>query len=135
MSSFPQVLQTVHDPEVLLPVVQALGNISNVSTKLRSTIGSTNGLIASLVSLFETSSHPGLLLALTNSVSDIAKGDKANQSAFVNEGITHHIVNVVMHQIRNKEIQVTFYNSLSHYEVNRYTTYGIFFLIKYFIYL
>ena len=101
------MLQTVHDPEVLLPVVQALGTMADVSRKLQASLGNTQGLIASLVAQFETNNHPGLMLALTNAVSSIAKGDKANQTSFVNEGITSHIVNVVMHQIRNKEIQVS----------------------------
>ena len=76
------------------------------SPKLRSAVGSTQGMVQALVSLFETNNHPSLLLALTNVVSQIVEGDRANQNAFVAEGITHHIVSVVMNQIRNKDIQV-----------------------------
>ncbi|RUS75422.1 hypothetical protein EGW08_016801 [Elysia chlorotica] len=102
-----KVLQTIRDPEVLVPVVEAVGAIAMASPKLRSTVGSAQGMVQALVSLFETNNHPSLLLALTNVVSQIVEGDKANQNAFVNEGITHHIVSVVMNQIRNKDIQAS----------------------------
>ncbi|GFN93002.1 ankyrin and armadillo repeat-containing protein [Plakobranchus ocellatus] len=102
-----KVLQTVHDPEVLIPVVEAVGTIALASPKLRSAVGSAQGMVQSLVSLFDTNNHPGLLLALTNAVSQIVEGDKANQNAFVAEGITQHIVSVVMNQIRNKDIQAS----------------------------
>lgn len=105
--SLLKVLQTIRDPEVLVPVVEAVGTIAQGSAKLRSAVGSTQGLVQALVSLFESNTHPSLLLALTNAVSQVVEGDKANQNAFVAEGITQHIVSVVMNQIRNKDIQAS----------------------------
>ncbi|KAK7114038.1 hypothetical protein V1264_000165 [Littorina saxatilis] len=101
-----KVLQTIHDPEVQTPTVQAIGNIAAAGTKQRNTVGTTPGCIGSIVGLFETATgHPDLLMALTETVSNVAEESRDNQNAFVDEGITQHIVNVILNQARNKKIQ------------------------------
>ena len=53
-----------------------------------------------MVGLFETATgYPDLILALTEAVSCVAQGSRDNQNAFVDEGVTQHIVNVILNQV------------------------------------
>ncbi|CAL1540714.1 unnamed protein product [Lymnaea stagnalis] len=101
-----KVLHSINDPDVLVPAVQAIGNVANCSSKLRNTVGSVQGFIAAMVSLFEQK-NAGLLLALINAVANIAEGDESNQSTLVMEGIAQQIVNVMKTHLRSREIQVS----------------------------
>ncbi|KAK6982765.1 ankyrin and armadillo repeat-containing protein [Biomphalaria glabrata] len=99
-----RILQSFEEPEVLVFAVQAIRNIAQSSTKLCSTLGSTQGLITALVHLFDCNdSH--LLLALTQAVSCLAEGDNSNQTAFVKEGVSKHIKNLLITHGRYREIQ------------------------------
>ncbi|KAL8590568.1 hypothetical protein ACOMHN_011004 [Nucella lapillus] len=101
-----RVLQTVHDPEVQTPTVQAIGNIAASGAKQRNTVGSTPGCIGTMVGLFETATgNTELLLALTETVSSVSQESRDNQNTYVDEGVTQHIVNVILNQARNKRIQ------------------------------
>ncbi|CAG5125020.1 unnamed protein product [Candidula unifasciata] len=106
ISHFLKVLHSTRDSDILVPVIESLGNLAQSSQKLQATVGSFPGLVACLVSLFDTNGHPALILALTHAVSKIVVKDKGNQSAFVNGGVTRQIVNVVMIHLRHREIQM-----------------------------
>ena len=59
-----------------------------------------SGCISTIVGLFETATgHADLLLALTETVSSVAQGSRENQNAFVDDGVTQHIVNVILNQV------------------------------------
>lgn len=59
-----------------------------------------SGCISTIVGLFETATgHADLLLALTETVSSVAQNSRENQNAFVDEGVTQHIVNVILNQV------------------------------------
>ncbi|XP_076470058.1 uncharacterized protein LOC143300343 [Babylonia areolata] len=101
-----RVLQTVHDPEVQTPTVQAIGSMAASGEKQRITVGTTPGCIGTMVGLFETATgNADLLLALTEAVSNVAHESRDNQNTYVDEGVTQHIVNVILNQARNKRIQ------------------------------
>ena len=39
------------------------------------------------------------MLALTEAVSSVSQNSRENQNAFVDEGVTQHIVNVILNQV------------------------------------
>ena len=59
-----------------------------------------SGCISTIVGLFETATgNADLMLALTEAVSSVSQNSRENQNAFVDEGVTQHIVNVILNQV------------------------------------
>ncbi|XP_046367118.2 ankyrin and armadillo repeat-containing protein-like [Haliotis rufescens] len=102
-----KVAQSVSDYEVLIPVVHCFRVLSKVSSTHRSAIGGVTGVISTLVGLYEKYSEQQLLLALTSAVGLIAEDTKANQNMFVDEGVTPHLRDVIMGQMKHRELQLT----------------------------
>ncbi|XP_076449213.1 ankyrin and armadillo repeat-containing protein-like [Babylonia areolata] len=101
-----QALQSVRDPEVQTSTVQAIGSIAAAGPKQRAAVGTTPGCIETMIELFETATGQGdLQTALIQAVSSVARGSPDNQNAFVNGGVTQHIVNVILTQSRDKDLQ------------------------------
>ncbi|XP_041376737.1 ankyrin and armadillo repeat-containing protein-like [Gigantopelta aegis] len=101
-----KVMQSFHDPEVLVQAVEAMGNIAEAGPHHQRAIGSAQGCIATIVTLFEKN-YPLLSHTLVDAVSKIVKGDKDNQITFVDEGVTIQIMQVIMSQSRNRELQLS----------------------------
>lgn len=105
IASLVKVLQTVHNPEVLVPVTDCLGNLAEADPKYQTQIGTAQGCIQQIVSLLEEKPDRELLHALARAVGKIADNDIANQNAFVSLGVTIHIVTLT--RLKAKEIQTT----------------------------
>ena len=102
--SLIKVLQTIHNPEVLVEVSDCLGNIAMHSPKYQNLVGSHQGCVDTMVSLMEEQKDKAFLHSLCTSIGKISHNEETNQKAFVNAGVTPHIVAVT--RLRNREIQV-----------------------------
>lgn len=98
------VLKTCRDPEVLVQIVYALGFIAEANETHQSAIGNSPGCIQALVEHFETKDMD-LQMSLTVGASQIARGNKPNQNAIVNEGGAVCIICLV--PIKNRELQLS----------------------------
>lgn len=105
IANLVKVLQTVHNPEVLVPVTDCLGNLAEADPKYQTQIGNAQGCFQQIVSLLEEKSDKELLHSLARAVGKIADNDSTNQNAFVGLGVTIHIVTLTRLKIR--EIQTT----------------------------
>lgn len=103
--SLVKVLQTIHNPEVLIPVTDCLGNLSAADKKYQTQVGNAQGCLQQIVTLLEENRERELLHALANAVGKIADDDTNNQNTFVSLGVTVHIVTLT--RLKNKEIQTT----------------------------
>ena len=99
-----KVLQSLHDPDVLVETVDALGNIGAGKETHQSTIGTTQGAILSIVSLFEDCTNKNLLMGLTRAMAKIANVHEDNQNAFINEGVAAPVITLT--RVKNKDMQV-----------------------------
>ncbi|XP_033754568.1 ankyrin and armadillo repeat-containing protein-like [Pecten maximus] len=106
-----KVMQTVRDEEVLVQVLECLGNIAEANTKLKSQVGTCPGCIPTIVGLFENQKDRNLLHSLARVVGKIADKDEVNQNSFQENGVTPHIV--VLTATRNREIQVSAVEAIS----------------------
>ena len=89
-----KVMQSFHDPEVLIQVVETMGNIAAAGPHHQKAIGSATGCISTVVLLFDKT-HPVLSHSLVDAVSKIVKEDRDNQMTFVDEGVTTKIMQVM----------------------------------------
>lgn len=103
--SLLKVLQTIKDPEVLVEVVDALGNIAEVSTTHQSTIGNTPGSLQSITNLYNNQKDKDLLYSLNHAVGKIAYKNTNNQNNFVELGVTPHVV--VFCLTKNRDLQLS----------------------------
>ncbi|XP_064641312.1 ankyrin and armadillo repeat-containing protein-like isoform X2 [Lineus longissimus] len=99
------VIKSVGEVEVLVEVIEALGNISYKNEGHQSLAGSTPGSIPGLVALFEDCVHKPLLMALTKSIAKIAQGYANNQDAFVNEGVAAHVI--MLTKVKQRDLQLS----------------------------
>ncbi len=99
-----KVLQTIHDPEVLVESVLALCRIAEGSEALQTTIGKTAGAISNLTSLFEDCTFKPLLMALTEGVISIAHLHEDIQNMYVQEGCAPHLITLT--RVKNKDVQM-----------------------------
>lgn len=100
-----KVIQGSHENEVLIEVVEALGNIAEASTQHQSAIGQLPSCLQSLVNLYFDQKDKGLLFALNKAVAKIAKHDTNNQNTLVDLGVAKHVV--VLCKTRNRELQLS----------------------------
>ena len=98
-----KVLQTIHDPEVLVEIIECLGNIAEAQEKFQNQIGTTNGCIQTIVDLFEGLKDRKLLHSLARSVGKISCNEEHNQNLFIECGVLPHVV--VLTTTRNHDIQ------------------------------
>jgi hypothetical protein len=98
-------VKSVSEAEVLVEVIEALGNISYKNESHQSLAGSTPGSIPSLVALFEDCVHKPLLMALTKSIAKIVQGYANNQDGYVNEGVTPHII--MLTKVKQRDLQLS----------------------------
>ncbi|KAK3085996.1 hypothetical protein FSP39_011936 [Pinctada imbricata] len=103
--SLIKVLQTIHNPEVLVEASDCLGNIAEHEPRYQQLVGTQQGCIDTMVSLMEEQKDKAFLHSLCTSIGKISHNEDTNQKAFVNAGVTPHIVAVT--RLRNKEIQVS----------------------------
>ncbi|XP_071174964.1 ankyrin and armadillo repeat-containing protein-like [Mytilus edulis] len=103
--SLVKVLQTIHNPEVLIPVTDCLGNLAEADSKYQSQIGNAQGCMQQIVTLLEENRERELLHALARAVGKIANDDQNNQNTFVSLGVTVHIVTLT--RLKNKDVQTT----------------------------
>ncbi|KAJ8303491.1 hypothetical protein KUTeg_019887 [Tegillarca granosa] len=103
--SLLKVLQTCHDPEVLVQIMDCFSNIANAEPKFQTQIGTTPNLVQTIVNLFEDQSDRAFLYSLCNAVGNICDHEENNQNMFVDNSVTRHII--VLTRFRSKEIQVS----------------------------
>ena len=99
-----KVLQTNHDPEVLVEAVDALGNIAAGKDTHQSAIGQNPGALASIIALFEDCTNKALLMGLTRAVAKIARLHEYNQNTFINEGVAPAVITLT--RVKNKDLQL-----------------------------
>ena len=97
-------VQTIHEPEVLVQVVDALGNIAESCEAHQNTVGSTSGSLVSLVTLYDNCMHKNLLMSLTLSLSKIARNNITNQNEIVNEGGSAPII--MLTKVKYRDLQL-----------------------------
>ena len=103
--SLLKVGQTVKDPEVLVEVIDALGNIAETSTTHQSTIGNTPGSLQTIAALYNNQKDKDLLFSLNQAVGKIATRNANNQNSFIELGVTPHVV--VLCRTKNRDLQVS----------------------------
>ena len=99
-----KVIQDLNDPEVLVEVVSALGNIADNNPSHQATIGTSLGAVSAITCRFEDCTYKPLLMALTKTVTKICEKNEINQNAFVAEGVSSHIITLT--RVKNKDIQL-----------------------------
>lgn len=100
-----KVMQTSHDNEVLVEVVDALGNIAEASPQHQNAIGQLPGTLQSLVALYKDQKDKGLLFSLNRSVGKIANKNQNNQNTIAELGAASHVV--VLCRTKNKDLQLS----------------------------
>ncbi|KAL3858741.1 hypothetical protein ACJMK2_008995 [Sinanodonta woodiana] len=104
--SLLSVMKANMGPEVLVEVVDCLGNIAEASSKHQNVIGSTHGLIPGLVNLYEAyQKDKALLYSLNKAVGKISRNDASNQLSFVEHGVTPHVKKLMA--TKNKDLQIS----------------------------
>ena len=103
--SLLKVLQTLKDPEVLVEVVDAIGNIAETSSTHQSTIGNTPGSLQSITNIYNNQKDKDLLFSLNQAIGKIASKNANNQNSFVDLGVTQYIV--VLCRTKNRDLQIS----------------------------
>ncbi|KAK3586524.1 hypothetical protein CHS0354_035060 [Potamilus streckersoni] len=104
--SLLNVMKANMGPEVLVEIVDCLGNIAEASSKHQNVIGSTHGLIPGLVNLYEAhQKDKALLYSLNKAVGKISRNDASNQLSFVEHGVTPHVKKLMA--TKNKDLQIS----------------------------
>ncbi|KAK2180327.1 hypothetical protein NP493_447g01012 [Ridgeia piscesae] len=116
-----RVMQTLREPEVLIEVVQALGSIAHGRPQHQKAVGSTSGLVDSILALFDECNKKPLLLALIRTIAKLVDVHEPNQTLFVDGGIAQHIIAVT--RVKNKDLQLAAVQAIHRLvERNAYTS-------------
>ncbi|KAL5021576.1 hypothetical protein ScPMuIL_000731 [Solemya velum] len=99
-----KVLQNVTEPDVLVEAVDALGNIAEMGNK-QTMVGTANGCIPAIITLFEGQKDKALLYSLCVAVRKISDNEKSNQMMLVDKGVTPYIV--VLTRTKNRDLQLS----------------------------
>ena len=99
-----KVIQTNIEPDVLVQVMLAIGNIAAASTQHQTTIGGTQGAITSTVMLLQDCKSKSLLLAVTEMIAKVCQDHESNQNAFIAEGVASHVITLTTQ--KHKDIQL-----------------------------
>ena len=118
--SLVKVMQSFHDPEVLVETVLALCKIAESSTELQTTVGKTQGAILILSGLFENCTYKPLLMALTEAASTIGHLHVENQNNYIRVGVAPHIITLT--RVKNKDLQLNAVDAIYNLAENNFRT-------------
>jgi len=100
-----KVMQTIPEPEVLVEVVEALGNIAEASPQHQNAAGSLSGCLQSLVALYKDQKNIPLLFSLNNTVGKMANKSQNNQNTIAELGAASYVV--ILCRTKNKDLQLS----------------------------
>ncbi|XP_045192048.2 ankyrin and armadillo repeat-containing protein-like [Mercenaria mercenaria] len=103
--SLLKVMQSAYDNEVMVEVVDALGNIAEASPQHQSAIGQLPGSLQSLIALYKDQKDKNLLFSLNKTVGKIAHQNQNNQNSLVDLGAAVYVV--ILCRTRNRELQLS----------------------------
>lgn len=105
IQSLIKVLQTIHNPEVLVQVLDCLGNVAEHDKKYQDLVGQQQGCVQTIVQLLEYEKDKDFLNSACRTVGKVCYNNETNQNSFVDASAIPHVLAVT--RLRNKDIQVT----------------------------
>jgi len=100
-----KVMQTVTATEVLVEVVDCLGNIAEANPSHQSQIGQLPNSLQIIVGLYKDQKDRPLLYSLNNTVAKIASKNQSNQNSIVDLGAASYVV--VFCKYPNRDLQLS----------------------------